>query len=309
MRRLLLLAALCTAAVAQPALWHDPGNVATLDLGGAAGSGVAAPKPPFTFLREDPSGTQPKAFVRDASGATWNVKFGYEVHNESFCWRIVRACGYFAEPSYFVPSGRFEKYQPMRRTWPTLHQDGTFTDARFQFRDPALKFLGHRNWWWNRPPLAGTKALSGLKILIMLFSNWDNKDARVGAGGPNTAIFEKAGRLIYAFTDWGAGMGKWGSGPGSDTNWDCAGYTAESPEFVKGVQGGSVAFGWSGVINEGFRTGIPPAHVRWLMQYLGKISDAQLVAALKAAGANPAETACFAKALRQRIEELRKVAG
>jgi hypothetical protein len=304
------LAVLCcavAAAAAQPVFWHDPGNVAALDLGGAAGSGVAAPKPPFTFLREDPSGTQPKVFVRDAAGATWNVKFGYEVHNESFCWRIVSACGYFAEPSFFIPAGRFEKFQAIRRATPSLHVDGEFRDARFQFRDPGLKFLTNRNWRWDRPPLAGTKELDGLKILIMLFSNWDNKDARVGAGGPNTALFEERGRLIYAFTDWGSGMGKWGSKAGSDSNWDCANYAAQSPEFVKGVEHGSVVFGWEGVINQSFRTGIPPAHVKWLMEYLGRITDQQLAAALKAAGANETETACFTKALRERIEELRKV--
>ena len=69
-------------------------------------SKVAPPKAPFTYVREDPSGTQPKLFVRDAAGVTWNVKFGYEVHNESFCWRIVQACGYFAEPSFYIAEGQ-----------------------------------------------------------------------------------------------------------------------------------------------------------------------------------------------------------
>lgn len=298
------LLALLLAFTSPAALWHDPGNVAALDLGGSAGAPVAAPKPPFTFLREDPSGTQPKLFARDAGGATWNVKFGFEVHNESFCWRLVRACGYFAEPSFFVAAGQFEKYQPIRRSSPSLRADGHFTAARFQFRDPGLKFLDHRNWRWDRPPLGGTRELDGLKVLIMLFSNWDNKDGRVGKGGPNTAIFEEHGRLIYAFTDWGSGMGRWGSAAGSDTNWDCAGYTAQTPAFVEGVERGSVVFAWEGAINQGFRTGIPAVHVRWLMQYLGRITDAQIAAALKAAGANDTETACFAKALRSRIGQL-----
>src|SRR5215469_5128635 len=71
-------------------LWRDPGDVAALDFGGTVGAPVHLPKPPFRFVREDPRGTQPKVFVRDAEGATWNVKFGYEVHPESFCWRLVR---------------------------------------------------------------------------------------------------------------------------------------------------------------------------------------------------------------------------
>lgn len=193
MTKLLPLAALSVAAYAQlPAgsLWRDPGDISKLDFSGSVGAPVNKPKPPLTFLREDPSGTQAKVFVKDAAGVTWNVKFGYEVHNESFCWRIVRACGYFAEPSFFVPSGKLEGFQPIKRKDPTLHADGTFTDARFQFRDPDLKFLDSKNWLFDAPPYGGTKELSGLKILIMLFSNWDNKDARVGEGGPNTAIFQ-----------------------------------------------------------------------------------------------------------------------
>jgi hypothetical protein len=92
-------------------LWHDPGDVAALDFGGTVGAPVHLPKPPFTFVREDPSGTQPKVFVRDAEGATWNVKFGYEVHPESFSWRLVRACGYFVEPQLLRGLGQVRRLQ------------------------------------------------------------------------------------------------------------------------------------------------------------------------------------------------------
>jgi hypothetical protein len=293
---------LCVAAGAQQ-LWHDPGDVAKLDFAAAA----EAPKPPFTFLREDRSGTQPKLFVRDAGDATWNVKFGYEVHNESFCWRVVRACGYFVEPSYFVPAGQIHGYQPLKRATDSVTADGYFKDARFQLRDPAVKFLNHRNWRWDRPPFGGTRELSGLKILIMLFSNWDNKDGRVGNGGPNTAVFDDRGKLVYAFTDWGAGMGRWGSVAGSNSNWNCADFTAQTPEFVKRDAKGRVVFGWSGAINAGFQRAIPAAHVAWLMQYLGRITDGQLAAALRAAGASDADAGCFTKVLRHRIEQLRAV--
>jgi hypothetical protein len=300
--RLFILIAAVTGAGAQT-LWHDPGEIEKIDFAAAA----EAPRPPFTFLREDLSGTQPKLFIRDAGGATWNVKFGYEVHNEAFCWRLVRACGYFAEPSFFVAAGQVQGYRPLKRDTNSIAADGRFTDARFQLRDPAVKFLNNRNWRWDRKPLAGTRELSGLKILIMLMSNWDNKDARVGTGGPNTAVFEDRGKLVYAFTDWGSGMGKWGSLAGSDTNWNCADFTAQTPEFVKRAPRGGVDFGWGGAINEGFRTGIPAAHVAWLMRYLGRISDAQIGAALRAAGASEGDAACFGKALRLRIEQLRTV--
>jgi hypothetical protein len=303
MRRICLLLLLLSAAAGAQQLWRDPGDVSKIDFAAAA----EAPRPPFTFRHEDLSGTQPKLFVNDAAGKAWNVKFGYEVHNEAFGWRLVRACGYFAEPSYFVAAGKVEGYRPLRRATNSIAADGRFTDARFQLRDPAVEFLKDRNWRWDRKPLAGTRELSGLKILIMLLSNWDNKDARVGKGGPNTAVFNDRGKLVYAFTDWGSGMGRWGSVPGSDSNWNCADFTAQTPEFVKRDAKGGAVFGWAGAIDAGFRTGIPASHVAWLMRYLGRVTDAQLIAALRAAGASDADAGCFTRALRQRIEQLRAV--
>ncbi len=315
MKRLFAIAAVCLAAHAQlPSgyLWRDPGDVSKLDFGGSVGAPVNAPKPPFTFVREDLSGTQPKIFVKDASGATWNVKFGYEVRPESFCWRVVRACGYFAEPSFFIASGKLQAFQPTKRKDPSLRDDGSFTSARFQYRDPDLTFLEDKNWYFDRPPFGGTKELSGLKILIMLFSNWDNKDARVGASGPNTAIFELkkpyGTRYIYAFTDWGAGLGSMG-GAGR-TDWRCAPFTGQSAHWVQRGPRGGLVFNYDGNINQGFRTGIPPSHAAWFLKYLGAITDPQLHAALLASGATEGDAACFTSALRERIGELREaVAG
>jgi hypothetical protein len=278
-------------------LWRPP-----------APSAVQPPKPPFRYLREDLSGTQPKLFVLDGRGATWNVKFGNEVHNEPFCWRIVQACGYFAEPSFYVADGRFEGYRPLRRATTSLQPDGRFASARFQYRDPRLKFLANSNWRWDRPPFAGTKELSGLKILIMLFSNWDNKDARVGRGGANTGEFALGRERIAAFMDWGSGMGRWGSTAGANTDWNCDDFSSQTPGFLKGIDQRGLVFGWEGVINEGFQSGIPLAHVEWLLTWLGKITDAELRDDLKAAGANNTEMECFTAALRSRIEQLRQAA-
>lgn len=304
----------CTCAFAQlpkGTLWSDPGNIAALDFAGPMGAPTGMPKPPFTFLREDRSGTQPKLFAKDAAGSTWNVKFGYEVRAESFCWRLVRACGYFAEPNILVASGQLQGFHGMERKNPTLGADGHFTEGRFQYRDPNLTFLNDQNWRFDRAPWVGTRELSGLKILIMLFSNYDNKDGRVGkAGGPNTAIFErktpKGVEYLYAFTDWGSGLGRMGPMAGR-TNWNCAAFAEQSKGFVKSVEKTQVIFGYDGNINQGFANGIPPAHVVWLMQYLGKITDTQLLAGLKASGANDADAACFTSALRSRIEQMRAV--
>src|SRR3954463_11911992 len=70
-------------------VWHDPGPPERLDFAGTFDPDLQLPAAPFTFEKEDLSGTQPKIFVRDARRALWNVKFGFEAKPESFSWRIV----------------------------------------------------------------------------------------------------------------------------------------------------------------------------------------------------------------------------
>jgi hypothetical protein len=43
------------------------------------------------------------------------------------------------------------------------------------------------------------------------------------------------------------------------------------------------------------------------MQYLGRITDAQIRIGLKASGASPDQEDCFTRELRARIEQLRKI--
>jgi hypothetical protein len=49
----------------------------------------------------------------------------------------------------------------------------------------------------------------------------------------------------YLINDWGATMGKWG-GITKRSKWDCKGYASQSKDFVKGVRGGKVRFGYEG---------------------------------------------------------------
>jgi hypothetical protein len=48
--------------------------------------------------------------------------------------------------------------------------------------------------------------------------------------------------------------------------------------------------------------------IRWLMQYLGRVTDNQLRAGLLTSGASDTETETYEKALRIRIAELQKLA-
>ena len=60
-------------------LWRDPGDVASLDLSNGPGGPGGAPAPPFAFIEEHMTGSQPCVSVTDARGRRWRVKWGNEV--------------------------------------------------------------------------------------------------------------------------------------------------------------------------------------------------------------------------------------
>lgn len=296
----------------KPVVWADPGAVEQLDFVNGPGGAKNAPKPPFTFIEESLSGTNPKVRVRDANGTEWTAKFGSEVSAETFATRIAWATGYFVEPAYFVPSGRIENVGALQRAKKYIQADGSFADARFEMRRAkgVKKLEDEQSWSWIQNPFVGTKELNGLKVIMMLVSNWDNKDLRDVKRGSNTAIFQtptKAGlEDRYLVGDWGGSMGKWG-GFLSREKWDCRGFRSQSRDFVKGVKGGRVEFGYSGQHTDTFKNDIRASDVKWLMQYLGRITDNQLRDGLKASGATAEEAECFTQALRDRINQLSAV--
>ncbi|MDQ6759623.1 MAG: hypothetical protein M3Z32_07130 [Acidobacteriota bacterium] len=292
-------------------LWRNPGRVEMLDLASGVGGRAKAPKPPFRFLEEDTTGSNPKIKVRDARGVEWSLKWGEEAKPEVFASRLAWACGYIAQPEYYVRSGRMSGVKRLRRAKAFVEEDGTFQNARFQLRSRSPKFLKKDNWSWSYNPFVGTKELNGLKVLMMLTSNWDNKDARDIDRDSNLGVFEerRGGRPVFFYfvADWGASMGKWGH-VYNRNKWDCKGYREQSRGFVKGVENGVVEWGYVGQHTEDAAKGIRVSDVAWLMHYLGRITEHQIRAGLSASGADAAETECFTAAVRSRIEELRRVA-
>lgn len=296
-----------------PMLWHDPGAVESLDLVGGAGGKENAPKAPFSFIEEIMGGSTPKLEVKDANGVQWTMKFGSEVNSENFASRMAWAVGYFVEPVYFVPSGKVQgiadasfKRVKSKQLDP---KTGQFLDACFErLKDEQVtKFEDEQSWHWEENPFDGSKELNGLRIMVMLLSNWDNKDARDAGRGSNTAIYQFPGEKHYLVADWGGSMGKWG-GVTSREKWDCKGFADQTGDFVKGIKDGEIDFGYSGQHTSTFSKGITSADARWLIGYLGRITDAQIKLALAASGATPEETSCFTSALRQRIGMLNTLA-
>ena len=300
-----------------PILWRDPGAVEGLDFVGGVAGRDAAPKPPFTFVEESLSGSNPKVHVTDANDVHWTVKFGTEVNAETFATRLVWAAGYFVEPAYFVASGRIQNVGKLTRAKSHVKSNGSFADARFEMhRDKGVKKIDEEeSWGWMINQFTGTKELNGLKVMLMLTSNWDNKDVRDVKRGSNTAIFRYPAKATesgsaedrYLVTDWGGSMGKWG-GYTSREKWDCKGFKGQTKEFVKGTKGEFVHFGYSGQHTDDFKSDIRISDVRWLLQTLGRVTDDQLRAGLQASGATPDEVECFTQYLRDRINQLKNIA-
>ena len=103
-------------------------------------------------------------------------------------------------------------------------------------------------------------------------------------------------------------MGRWGGNVVTRGRWDPQGFAAQTAEFVTGSEGGAVRFGYVGQRTADVAAGISVDDVRWLCRYLGRITDAQLRDALTASGATPEETGRFTAAIRDRIDQLIRVA-
>jgi len=294
-------------------LWHDPGAVERVDFAAPAGAPRTRPTPPFRFVSEASGGTSPKVVVRDGNGVEWRVKGGPELKSESFATRLVSAVGYYTDAVTYVKSGKIIGIGTLKRNVGFIRPDGSFSEVSFERRDPLAKHLHDQSWAWNQNPFNGTTQLRGLKVLVMLLSNWDNKDERDRQRlDTNMAIIERrAGhsmQRVYFVGDWGQTLGAWGAKLEAK-GWDCPAFSRQTPLFVQGVDGNLVRFGFEGLHMDDFKSDITIGDVRWLLGYLGRVTDTQLRVGLRASGANPAEAECYAKALRQRIDQLRRVAN
>lgn len=295
----------------QNVLWTDPGDVAALDFALGIGGEQLQPKPPFFFIKEDMSGSNPKVLVKDANDRTWSVKWSKEAHSDVFASRIAWACGFVAQPMYYVAHGQIRGVnKPLKRAGSEIHGDGNFDSARFQLRSSDPKFLTEAGWSWVNNPFRGSPQVHGLKVVMMLVSDWDNKDARDESRDSNLAIFQEQTpiglRYLYFVADWGGSMGRWGK-VATRSKWDARGFAAQTPRFVH-LRGGALEWGYTGQRTEDQVKDIRVSDIQWLLKYLGRITDDQIRAGLVACGATPEETALFTQSLRDRIGQLQRVA-
>jgi hypothetical protein len=165
-----------------------------------------------------------------------------------------------------------------------------------------------------RQPFAGTHELNGLKILMMLVSNWDNKDVRDVARGSNTAIFEyrlpnHEREARYLIIDWGAALGAWGNNVIQRGRWDPEAFAGQNQQFITGVDGDIVQFGYQGQRTADASANISRADVAWFVRVADRLTDDHLRAVLRASGASREEVDLFTAALRARLDQLRQAAA
>jgi hypothetical protein len=115
----------------QVSLWHDPGDVGRLDFRGGYGGRGREPRPPFRFVEEHATGSNPCLSVHDARDLRWRVKWGDEVKSETFATRLAWAAGYHVEAAYYVAEGHIHGAENLGRARACVAEDFSFRDARF----------------------------------------------------------------------------------------------------------------------------------------------------------------------------------
>ncbi len=297
-------------AESKAVLWQQPGRIDIADWTWGPGGEARAPQAPFEFIEEDFNGTNPKVKVRDAKGDHWIVKFGGEDHSDVFAARLLFAMGYAAQPAYFVRSGVIVGVHGLKRAKPFIGKQGEFAYARFKLHESKkITRVEGLDWSWIDNPFVGTHELNGLKILMMLLSNWDAKDSR-DRKGSNTAVYAKSSpsgdQLLYSFDDWGATLGTWG-GFFSRDKWNADGFSRQTRAFASSGDGHTIRWGYRGKHGRDVTSGIRIEDIRWLLTYLSGVTDEELRSGLQASGATPPEIAAYAGSLRERISQLQRL--
>lgn len=299
------------ACLHNPALWHDPGPIASLDLFYGQGGKDGQPAPPFKFVAEDLHGTNPKFDVRDDHNNKWRVKLGDEARPEVVASRLLWAVGYFVNEDYVLESAEVENLHLTRGA--DMAPDGHLDDARFAKKPEGQKKLGV--WRWDKNPFIGKREFNGLRVMMAVMNNWDLKDV-------NNAVFEdkNTGNDIFLTSDIGATFGTNGLSWSKDRSKGDVGTFAKS-KFIKRKTDSEVDFATPAAPNPALAAArlkeyrmrrdlewigekIPIADARWIGMMLKQLSHQQLVDAFRAGRFPPDEIEKYVGIVEARIDEL-----
>jgi hypothetical protein len=299
-------------------LWRNPTDIASRDLFYGPGGEKHQPHGPFTFIKEDLDGTNPKFVVRDGDEVKWKVKLGEEARPETVASRLVWAAGYFADEDYFLPELQVAKMPRLRRGQKLVGPNGTVHNVRLKRYLKGEEKLG--NWQWRMDPFTNTRELNGLRVAMALINNWDLKDE-------NNKIMEyerhgEGPEQIYEVSDLGASFGTTGRSrthavsKGNLHSYSHSKFiTRVTPEYVNFQTPSRPTFIFmvnpreyiSRVHLEWIGKHIPRADARWLGEVLGRLSAKQIHDAFRAAGYSPEEIDGFSRVVQSRIAELNEL--
>ncbi|HZS05239.1 MAG TPA: hypothetical protein VFD58_10430 [Blastocatellia bacterium] len=293
-------------------LWREPTDISRRNLFYGQGGKEHAPQGKFSFLEEDPKGSNPKFEIQDDQGVKWKVKLGPEAQSETAATRLVWAVGYFTDEDYYLPELRVEGMKKLRRGQKFVTRDGIVHGARLERHIKGEKKAGQWSWFDDR--LAGTREMNGLKVMMALINNWDLKQS-------NNEVYEEQGaERRYVIADLGATFGKTGNTMTRSRNSLNDYLKSKFIDRVKPQQVDFVlrsrpfflfAFNPRYYIErtrmERIVKEIPRSDARWIGSLLARLSDQQIADAFRAAGYSPQEVNAFTGKVRERIAELNKL--
>ena len=303
------------AELHNPSIWHDPGNIASLDLFYGQGGRKGMPVPPFLFESEDHSGTNPKFDVRDSNGKKWRVKLGEEARPEVVASRLLWATGYYVNDDYVLATADIQNLQIHRGA--SLVKDGRVAEARFARKPAGQKKIGI--WKWKENPFTGTREFNGLRVMMAVMNSWDLKDV-------NNAVFEdsRTGKDLLLMSDVGATFGTNG------LSWTRARSKGniesfKDSKFIEKTTDSTVSFGtpkpptgrliatlgigeakdYSNRVGmEWIGKDIPRQDARWIASLLKQLSHQQLVDAFRAGHFPPDQIDAYVELVESRIQDL-----
>ena len=302
-----------SAVSATPVLWRDPADLTSLNLFFGPGGKQHEPQPPFTFVKEDLNGTNPKFVVSDRSGVKWTAKLGTEARPETAATRLVWAAGYFADEDYFLADMTVDGMPShVKRGQNLVGPGGVLHNVRMKRHMAGREKAGI--WKWRDNPFSGTRELDGLRVMMAVIDNWDLKDV-------NNVIYKEKHKPepIYVVSDLGASFASANeSFPLEHAKGNLEKYSGS--KFIEKVTEDSVSFatpgrpsvmyapalprymmrvkmGWIG-------KDIPRAHAKWMGELLSRLSPEQIRDAFRAAGYSVEEVETFATIVQRRISVL-----
>jgi hypothetical protein len=299
-------------------LWRKPKDIPSENLFYGPGGKEHEPHGPFTFVKEDLDGTNPKYDVRDKDGVKWKIKLGAEARPETVASRFVWAVGYHADEDYFLTEARVTGLPAhVHRGQKLIEAGGVMRNVRLK-REEGEKKEG--TWRWRGNPFVDTRELDGLRVMMAVVNNWDLKDENNAIR--NEKRKDDGDKRVYEVSDLGASFGTTGRGLShTKSKGNLRAYTRS--KFIKKVEPELVDFNvpsrpalvimfnphefFSRMGMRWIGRDIPRQNARWIGSLLGQLSADQIRDAFRAAGYEGQELDGFTLDFEQRIAELKKL--